>query len=171
VGGDWNRKGLDIAIASVAAARASGLDVELWVVGYGDQARFARLSSHHRVRGHVRFYGTRDDTERFYQAADVFVLPSAYETFSLVCFEAAACGLPLLIPPISGAHELVGENLGGYLVECSVPSVTAGLVRLAADPVLRSSLGSEAMQRVQAYGWERSAESVTNLYKRLLGAC
>ena len=34
----------------------------------------------------------RSDTERFYQAADAFVLPSMYETFSLAAVEAAACG-------------------------------------------------------------------------------
>ena len=115
VGGDWGRKGLKIAIAALAGVRATGEDVELWVVGKGDRVRFERFSAEQGVAPHVHFHGIRKDTDRFYQAADLFVLPSAYETFSLVCFEAAACGLPLVIPPISGAREIVGANEGGCL--------------------------------------------------------
>jgi UDP-glucose:(heptosyl)LPS alpha-1,3-glucosyltransferase len=168
VGGDWDRKGLEIAIAAVAGARAMGEDVELWVVGEGDRVRFERISAEHGLTSHVRFYGVRHDTEFFYQSADVFVLPSAYETFSLVCFEAAACGLPLVIPPISGGREVVGADEGGLLAERAVPSVTAALARLADDATLRSALGNEARRRAQAYTWERSAASVTDLYRQLL---
>jgi glycosyltransferase involved in cell wall biosynthesis len=170
VGGDWHHKGLSIVIPAVAAARASGQNVELWVVGKGDQRRFERLSRNHGIKAHVRFYGPRYDIERFYQAADVFVLPSAYETFSLVCFEAAACGLPLLIPPISGASEIVGDNTGGRFVERSISSVTDALIRVAADPAARLELGMRARARAQAFGWDRSAESVTKLYRELLAS-
>jgi UDP-glucose:(heptosyl)LPS alpha-1,3-glucosyltransferase len=168
VGGDWVRKGLGIAIGAVAAARAFGAELELWVVGRGDRSRFAALSAKQGIESHVRFYGARDDTERFYQAADVFVLPSSYEGFSLACLEAAASGLPLLIPSVSGAREIVGENEAGCLVQRSVPSVAAALVRLAVDPDLRSALGTEARRRVQVYGWDRSSEAVTKLYRQLL---
>jgi UDP-glucose:(heptosyl)LPS alpha-1,3-glucosyltransferase len=145
-----------------------GEDVELWVVGRGDQARFKRLSTKNGVASHVRFYGPRLDTERFYQAADLFVLPSSYETFSLVCFEAAACGLPLVIPPIHGAREIVGANEGGFLTERCTSSITNSIAELAAEPGLRSILGAEARRRVCSYTWERSATSVIELYRRLL---
>jgi UDP-glucose:(heptosyl)LPS alpha-1,3-glucosyltransferase len=168
VGGDWGRKGLKIAIEAVAAVRATGENIELWVVGLGDQARFKRFSAEHGVAPHVRFHGARHDVEQFYQAADLFVLPSAYETFSIVCFEAAASALPLVIPPISGAREIVGKDEGGLLVERSVPSVTAAIARLAANPNLRSALGTEARRRAQPYTWERSASSVFALYGQLL---
>ena len=96
------------------------------------------------------------------------MLPSAYEAFSLVFLEAAACGLPLVVPPISGAKEIVGGDEGGLLVQRSVASVSAALARLAADPGLRSALGAEARRRAQLYTWDRSAASVTDLYSRLL---
>jgi glycosyltransferase involved in cell wall biosynthesis len=168
VGGDWDHKGLSIAIGGVAEARAAGVDVVLWVVGRGDVDRFAALSAALGARPHVRFYGHRRDTWRFYQSADLFVLPSSYETFSLVCFEAAACALPLVIPPISGAREIVGTDEAGCLVERSASSVAAALTRLAAKPGLRSALGEEARRRAQAYGWDRSAQSVASLYEQLL---
>ncbi len=168
VGGDWDHKGLSIAIGGVAEARAAGVDVELWVLGRGDVDRFATVSANLGAGRQVRFFGHREDTERFYQSADLFVLPSSYETFSLVCFEAAACALPVVIPPISGAREIVGTNEGGCLVEPSASSVAAALARLAANPTLRSALGEEARRRAQAYGWDRSARSVITLYEQLL---
>jgi len=168
VGGDWDRKGLRIAIEAVAKVRASGHDLHLWVVGHGDEARFAALAEQFGIASFVRFFGPRPDTQRFYQAADLFVLPSAYETFSLVCFEAAVCGLPLVIPPISGASDIVGSDEGGLLVERSVESVVDALVMLATHPELRTRLGAEARQRASAYTWQRSVESVMDLYETLL---
>jgi glycosyltransferase involved in cell wall biosynthesis len=170
VGGDWSRKGLEVAIAAVGEVRRMGKDIELWVVGEGDQSRFQQFSARQGLTGHVHFWGTRSDTERFYQAADLFVLPSAYEAFSLACLEAAACGLPVVVPPISGADEIVGYNEGGLLVTRTVPSFADALARLTADPDLRSTLGAAAHERVQSYTWERSAASVMGLYRALLAS-
>ena len=168
VGGDWDRKGLGIAIEAVAKARASGHDLRLWVVGRGDEARFAAVVAELGVAPYVRFFGPQSDVVRFYQAADIFVLTSLYETFSLVCFEAAACGLPLVIPPISGASEIVGADEGGLLLPRSATAVADGLIRLAADPELRVRLGSEARRRAAAYTWQNSVASVVELYRTLL---
>jgi UDP-glucose:(heptosyl)LPS alpha-1,3-glucosyltransferase len=168
VGGDWSRKGLAIAIGAVAAARSDGADVELWVVGSGDRGYFTQVAADYGIESHVRFHGVRRDPERFLQAADLFLFPSGYEAFSLASLEAAACGLPLIIPAISGAREVVGDDEGGLVVERSVWSVAQAVIRLAADPELRSTLGAEAGHRVQSYTWEHSVALVTDMYQTLL---
>lgn len=164
VGGDWERKGLRVAIEAVSRARAS---IELWVVGHGPAARFARLAVERGVE--ARFFGARRDTERFFQAADVFVLPTLYETFSLVAYEAAASGLPVVAPPVHGIDELVGDDEAGLVVERDADAIAAALDRLAADPELRARLGGEGRRRAASYGWERSVESVLDVYDELLG--
>lgn len=168
VGGDWHHKGLPILLEAAAQVRSHGHNLRVWVVGRGDEQQSCALAAELGIGDQVRFFGVRADTDRFYQAADVFVLPSAYETFSLVCFEAAAAGLPLVIPRISGASELVGGGEGGLLVGRSVSSVAAALARLAGDPALRTRLGQQAQERATSYTWERSASSVTALYQQLL---
>ncbi|MHB8185473.1 MAG: glycosyltransferase family 4 protein [Dermatophilaceae bacterium] len=168
VGGDWDRKGLGIAVEAISRVRADGHDLRLWVVGRGDEARVAALAEQFGVAPFIRFFGPRPDTERFYQAADLFVLPSAYETFSLVCFEAAGCGLPVVIPPISGAREIVGADEGGLLITRSSRSVADALLKLATDPELRARLGAEARRRASAYTWQRSVDSMMELYRELL---
>ena len=51
-----------------------------------------------------------------YELADAFVLPSSYETFSLVTFEAAASGLPILATPVNGVRELIEDGRNGFLI-------------------------------------------------------
>lgn len=169
LGGDWDHKGLALAIEALAKVRAQGDDVVLWVVGSGDEARFVTLAVTLGVEGSVRFFGQRRDPERFYRAADVFVLPSAYETFSLVCFEAAACNLPLVIPALSGAGVLVGkDDSGGVIVTREGASIADALGALARDPARRAKLGSEASRRAASFTWEASAASVFEVYRSLL---
>ena len=164
VGGDWDRKGLDVAIEALGVAALPS--AQLWVVGHGDEQRFAALARNAGVP--VRFFGARFDTERFFAAADVFVLPTLYETFSLVAYEAAAAGLPVIATPVSGIAELLEGERAGLLVPREAGTVAAALARLAADPTLRRTMGEAGRERASAYGWGRSVASVLALYTSLL---
>jgi glycosyltransferase involved in cell wall biosynthesis len=168
VGGDWDRKGLALAVEALAKARTDGVDAVLWVVGPGDEARFRTIAAAFGVEDAISFFGRRADTECYYQAADIFVLPSAYETFSIVSFEAAASGLPLVVSMVYGAGELVGADEAGVIVEREASNVAAALVALAGDPARRAALGAEAQHRASGFTWEASAGSVADLYRSLL---
>jgi glycosyltransferase involved in cell wall biosynthesis len=171
VGGDWHRKGLAVAIHGLAAAQLphSGR-LQLWVVGRGDQHRFADLARAAGVGDRVRFFGQPAEAERFYQAADIFVLPSLYEGFSLVALEAAACGLPVVATRVGFIEELVGDEEAGLIVPRTPAAVGTALARLAGDPALRARQGAVARRRAQSYTWSRSAHGVLDLYDQLLGA-
>jgi glycosyltransferase involved in cell wall biosynthesis len=163
VGGDWDGKGLGLAIRAVARA-----EMQLLVLGHGDERRFGALAA--EVGADVRFLGQRPDTERYYAASDAFVLPSWYETFSLAAFEAAASGLPIVAAPVHGVEELVGNNEAGLLVEREVDAIAGALTALAASPDLRKRLGASARERTADYTWERSAEAVLTAYRAALDA-
>lgn len=169
MGGDWHRKGLAVAIRALAAAepRPPGR-LQLWVVGRGDERRFAALARASGVADRVRFFGPATEAERFYQAADIFVLPSRYEGFSLVALEAAACGLPVVATPVGFIEELVGNEEAGYIVPPTASAVGEALARLAADPALRARQGAMGRRRAQSYSWDRSVRSVLDLYEQLL---
>jgi glycosyltransferase involved in cell wall biosynthesis len=169
VGGDWDRKGLHLAIEGVAAARDRGAQVELWVVGRGQEPRFGQLAKRAGVAERVRFFGARAraDVARFYQAADVFVLPTAYETFSLVAHEAAACGLPVVGTRVSGIEDLVGADDAGILVARTAQAVGDALARLAADTALRQAMGAEGRRRTADLTWDQSVATVVDLYGSL----
>ena len=52
----------------------------------------------------------------FYSAADAFLLPSAYETFSLVCMEAMACGVPVFATLVGGIEDYLQDGVNGMAV-------------------------------------------------------
>jgi glycosyltransferase involved in cell wall biosynthesis len=171
VAGDWAGKGLALAIEGLAEAVRRGAEsLELWIVGRGDERRFARLALRCGVADRLRFLGFREDVERFYQAADIFVLPSNYEAHSLVAHEAAAAGLPLVVTRVNGFERLVGDNRAGALVERDPRSIGAALARLALDPELRRRQSIEARTRARAFTWERSTDGVLSLYRDLAPA-
>jgi len=170
MGGDWDRKGLALTIEALARVRSDGVDAVLWVVGAGNGARFSALARGLGVEDSVRFFGRRSDPERFYRGADMFVLPSAYEAFSLAMIEAAASGLPLVVPPLSGAGELVGEAEAGVIIDREVGSIASALGALARYPARRAELGAEAHRRANRFTWEASAASLMEVYRALLAS-
>ena len=122
-------------------------DLILWVVGRGDRAQMERVADDLGVLHRINFIGPVPEVSPFYQAADLFMLASSYETFSMPCFEAAACGLPIIVTEVHGAADLVRDGGGGILVERTPESVAAALGRLARSPELRRQMGTEARRR------------------------
>ena len=86
---EWERKGLAALIRALAHAPGWALVV----AGEGDEARYRELAQAAGVGEAVRWLGVTRDVPLVYELADAFVLPTSYETFSLVTFEAAASGL------------------------------------------------------------------------------
>jgi glycosyltransferase involved in cell wall biosynthesis len=168
VGGDWDRKGLAIGLRALAKVREKGIALRLWVVGRGDRDRFFALARELNVASAVSFLGARYDVERFLAAADMFILPSLYETFSLVGFEAAATGLPVLATRVHGIGDLVRDDDAGILVERNSASLANALERMVQDSDLRRHLGQQALQGSRKYSWNASAASMIRLYRALL---
>ena len=161
-------KGLHLAIEAFAAAsRVEGGPTLLWVLGARNE-RCASLADRLGVIDRVRFLGYRSDPERFYQAADIFLLPTAYETFCRSAHEAAACGLPIVATAVNGVRELVGANEGGIIAGCNVEEVARALVTLAAEPELRAHKGSIAKQRAAVFEQEAVAARILALHRSLL---
>ncbi len=101
-----------------------------------------------------------------YELADAFVLASGYETFSLVTFEAAASGLPILATPVNGVRELIEDGRNGFLVAPDPDAIAERLRRLAADPALRERLGAAARRSALAFSWEEMVVRHESLYER-----
>ena len=169
VGGDWERKGLALAMEGVALARAAGAGQPfLWIVGDGNRLRFQALADRLGIGERTHFFGFRGDAERFYQASDVFLFPSLYEAMGMVAYEAAAAGLPLVATGCNGLEDLIGANEAGILIPRTREAISDALVVLIADPDLRARMGEMGRQRSSRYTWERSALGVLAIYGDLL---
>jgi UDP-glucose:(heptosyl)LPS alpha-1,3-glucosyltransferase len=169
VGGRWTQKGLELAIRGMGLARQAGADsLSLWVAGAGDPGRYLDIASRLHVREHVHFFGYVTDTERLYQAADMFVLPSAYETFCMVAYEAASTGLPVVATAVNGVSELIQDNKGGFVVDPSAQSVGDAMFALTRDTALRRRMGETARLRAAASTWPKAVGATVQLYEDLM---
>jgi glycosyltransferase involved in cell wall biosynthesis len=165
VGSEWERKGLEPAIRALALAP----DWDLVVAGDGDRTSYQELADGLGAGERVRWLGVISDVQLVYALADAFILPSAYETFSLVTFEAAASGLPILATPVSGVRELIEDGRNGFLITRDPQEIAGRLTELASDPELSSRLGAAARESALNYSWRRMVDRHSELYARLAG--
>ena len=85
----------------------------------------------------------------FYQAADVFVLPSHVEGMSNALLEAMACGLPVVTTSVGAAPQMLRDGVDGHLVRPRDPAALAeALVRSVSDPSARETIGGAAVRNV-----------------------
>jgi UDP-glucose:(heptosyl)LPS alpha-1,3-glucosyltransferase len=165
-GSGWRRKGLDSALGALAGS-ATG-QARLWIAGGDDPRPWRRRAERLGVAGRLRFLGRRHDLERVYRAADALVLPARYDAFGLVCLEAAASGLPLVLSGATGAAELLAD--ASLVVDDpeDVAGFADALDRLC-DPGVRKPLGERARAIAREHDWSRQTERLRALYERVRG--
>jgi UDP-glucose:(heptosyl)LPS alpha-1,3-glucosyltransferase len=163
-GGEWTRKGLDIAIQTLA--KIPNRAVRLFVAGHdAELRRFRSLARELGVIDRVTFGGFRRDMASALGAADVFFFPSRYEAFSLATIEAAACGLPLVASCINGTEDFITPGETGYFIEHNADNAAKVLQPLLENRDLRKTMGDSALKLVKAnYTWDRVAEMTENAY-------
>lgn len=105
----------------------------------------------------------------YYNAADVCVVPSYYESFGMVALEAMACGVPVIASAVGGLPETVRDGESGLLVSDNTPEAFAGrLELLLGDPELRWELSMGARSLAAQYSWANVAEQVEAVYHDLV---
>ncbi|WP_315777241.1 MULTISPECIES: glycosyltransferase family 4 protein [unclassified Bradyrhizobium] len=162
VGHEFNRKGLAHAIGALDRL---GDDVWLLVVGSDNPAPYRRLTRNAQQR--VIFAGPRSDMPALYSAADAFVLPTSYETFSLVCMEAMACAVPVFATPVGGIEDYLHDGVNGFRIAADADDIAAKLAAVFADPALMRRLQDGAHATAQTYGWDQIGLQYIELLKQI----
>jgi glycosyltransferase involved in cell wall biosynthesis len=136
----------------LAAALHAVPNAELWVVGErlasdrGDDMR--ELLAGAGLGDRLHLLGYRDDVAAVLAAADIFVLPSYFESLPMSVIEAMLTGLPVVASDIDGPREQVVPGVTGLLVPPrQVAPLADALSRLAADPTLRAAMGEAGRAR------------------------
>ena len=108
-----------------------------------------KFVAEHGLQDRVIFHGASTDTARLLRAADVYVQPSHYESFSNALIEAMATGLPVVASRVGGMLDCIVDGENGLL---ATPKDAADLaVKLRAlldDPARAERLGAKARQTV-----------------------
>ena len=126
------------------------------------------------LEGAVRFVSGIDDEAlvRLYAEAEVAVVPSLYEGFSLPAVQAMACGLPLVATTAGALPEVVGrDGETGLLVPPGDPAaLAAALDRVLGDAHLRQNLAHAGRSRaLRLFNWKVCAEATAEHYRGVIG--
>jgi glycosyltransferase involved in cell wall biosynthesis len=157
-------KGLDVLVEALASIAGAGRRFQCVMIGGGPlkAALTARIQSL-GLGGCVRLIGARplEELANWYQAADLFVLPSRSEGMPNVLLEAAACGTPFIATSVGGIPEFADSK-------ALVPpgDVFALTERLAVflDPATRPAIGTV----FPPGSWAESARDLSSVLERIV---
>ena len=104
-----------------------------------------------------------------YASADVFVFPSALETFGLVVVEAMAAGIPVVSSRVGGIPDVVEEGKTGYTFEVGdTEKLVAGVQQTIRDTATMHRMGHDARAFAETQSWDSMMEEVIEHYARLI---
>ncbi|WP_084654496.1 glycosyltransferase [Paenibacillus zanthoxyli] len=130
-------------------------DLKVLIAGSGpDEQELRQRISAAGLEDKIILLGSvRDKNElrHYYNASELFVLPSRYEGLPLVLLEAGACGLPAVAFNVMGVRGLIRDGENGLLAENLDPLQLADALRkLLSDPEIRSEMGDRALNIVES---------------------
>ncbi|MFQ5914083.1 MAG: glycosyltransferase family 4 protein [Nitrospinota bacterium] len=147
------QKGMDAVIRTLPRVLEVVRDTYYLIVGDGDdRLRLQHLAEEEGVADRVLFAGTRSDDElaSYYDACDIFVMPSRQEGFGVVFLEAMAFGKPVIGGKHGGTPEVVIDGVTGFLVQHGdVEGLAFRLIQLLRDPELCNRMGAAGRRLVE----------------------
>jgi UDP-glucose:(heptosyl)LPS alpha-1,3-glucosyltransferase len=155
VGKEWQRKGLNTAVAIVHELRKSRPDIELWVAGPEPvevKHLFSSWNGGYRLLGNV-------NTQDLYSQLDLLLHPARMEAYGLVIIEAMAACVPVVVSSACGAADDIRKEHGAVLNLNEPVFVWAEAVRKLLDYQI-SPPGYQ-------HTWEQFAEEYEGIYATL----
>jgi glycosyltransferase involved in cell wall biosynthesis len=170
---DVPMKGLVPLLEAIAKLRTER-DIDLVVIGQPKAKGRVATAIERLGLGDIvtTISGVSDDAlARLYGEAEVAIVPSLYEGFSLPAIEAMSCAMPVVATTGGALPEVVGvSGETGLLVEPNNPeALVEAIGRLLDDPALRERLGANARERVmERFTWQVTARGTAACYEAIL---
>ncbi|MGE0460531.1 MAG: N-acetyl-alpha-D-glucosaminyl L-malate synthase BshA [Vicinamibacterales bacterium] len=136
----------------------------LLLVGDGPDLPMAlRLAREAGIANHVHAVGAQEDVLPLLSVSDVFLLPSAQESFGLAALEAMACEVPVVASRVGGLPEVIDHGVTGYLhAPEALDAMAESAIGLLTDEPRRRAMGTDAASLV---GERFCAERIVPMYE------
>lgn len=159
------QKGLPYLLEGFRLAGLPPSRSELLIVGEPFEEAEAFLPKYTGLYRHLRFV-PHTELAKVYQSGSVFVLPSLQDGFGMVVYEAAACGLPVIISENVGAVVRGGED--GFIVPVrSAEAIAEKLIYLYSHEAERAQMGRSAREYVAQFTWEKYHRELIAHYREI----
>lgn len=165
-------KGLPYLLEAMAKLRTER-DVTLTVIGKPKPGKSIDLIDERNLRPHIEFVSGVSDERlvELYAEAELAVVPSLYEGFSLPAIEAMCSGTPLVATDGGALPEVTGAD-GETVLSCragDAGALAAAIGRGLDDAELRARIGAAGRRRVlDRWTWRRCAELTVDQYREVL---
>lgn len=117
----------------------------------------------------IRFLGKQEKLEEILSITDLFLLPSAYESFGLAALEAMGCEVPVLSTNAGGLPEINIHGVTGFLTEVGDIEAMAGYaLELLSDPAKLKTFKKNALAQAQRFKLANIIPLYENLYAEVL---
>jgi len=150
---------------------ASKMPAVLLIVGEGPEAgHAAQAASEAGVGDRVHFLGNQDGIEVLLASADIFLLPSEFESFGLAALEAMACGVPVVATSSGGIVEVVEDEISGRLVpRGDVDALAGACLDILSNEELQRQMGAAGRQRAaELFARDAILDQYVEVYERVL---
>jgi glycosyltransferase involved in cell wall biosynthesis len=165
-------KGLSYLLEAMAKLRTER-DITLTIIGKPRPGHSMDLIDSYGLAPHIEFVSgvTDERIVELYAEAEMAVVPSLYEGFSLPAIEAMCSGTPLVATDGGALPEVTGID-GDTVIGCTagdVDSLAAAITRGLDSPELRARVGAAGRQRVlDRWTWKKCAEQTVEQYREVL---
>ena len=146
------RKGIHILYKAWASCNFEPEKAELVLIGKNQLPQSLKKN----LPSSIKFIQNipHKELNRYYQRANVFVLPTLADGFGMVISEAMAQGLPVITTHNSGGPDIIQHRQNGLLVEANDIEALAKELRWAFEnPADLAEIGEAAFQTAKAYPW------------------
>ena len=164
VGSGFKRKGLKHAVESLSFIDKR-IDVRLIVAGRGRFDAYRKLADNLGVSGRITYLGESDNVSELYDACDISLFSTEYDSFGNVCLEAMAMELPIIVSKSAGSSEVVDDGIDGFVVDYPIDAQKiAEKIEFLNDERKRLEIGKLARKKAVNYSIRSSAETTLKLY-------
>lgn len=169
--------GVDLAIEAFARVRARMPGAELWILGSrSEESGLPELVRTLGLEGIVTFQGLvhPDEIPRWLQRCDVGVLPTRHDVFLQYSFsnklaELIVVGKPVIAARLKTVRHYFGPEALAYFEPGDIDDLSRQMLRLYADPELRTRLAARAKQELAPIRWEIMRRRYVNFVDGLVG--
>lgn len=158
-------------VVDVFAKIRESVPARLVLVGDGpERPRAVSHAADLGLRDDVLFMGRHAAPEELLSCADLFLLPSASESFGLAALEAMACGAPVVTSTAGGLPEVVEDGVTGHLLAIGdIDGMAAAGVRVLTDPAHSKALSAAGRAvAVERFSIDTIVPKYEALYERVL---
>lgn len=170
-------KGIDVLLYALKflLSKNPKLNTSLWIVGGNENnqgefseeyKRLKKIKKLLKISSYVKFIGKKEHKElpQYYNAADIVIMPSQYESFGMSALEAIACAVPVIATDVTGVSSLLEKEQEYLVTSAGNPILLANKIKeLLEDKEGYMKISREVFLRSREFTWEKAAEKFISL--------